>query len=286
MTRPPPAPADPHTIRQYYERNTRLFLSLGRQEGTHTIHRAVWGAYVRDREAALNYTNELIRQQLLEIIQSAPVKTLRTADLGCGVGGSLFYLAHHMPSPFWGVGLTISPQQARLAGQHASRLDLQEHCSFLEADFLHLPLADGLDAAFSIEAFAHTPDPEGYLREAARLLRSEGRLMLCDDFRTILGEDDNYWLHAFQRGWHVPGLSSAQHVKEIAQAQRLEPIRDLDLTPYLRLSVVPERLARAIAGTGTKLKHLYWQSLTGGMALQQCLKQELVSYRFLVFEKR
>jgi hypothetical protein len=60
---------------------------------------------------------------------------------------------------------------------------------------------------------------------------------------------------------------------------------DTDLTPYLRLSAIPELLAISIVGSGKFIKHPYWQSISGGIALQQCLKQGLVSYRFLVFEK-
>jgi tocopherol O-methyltransferase len=279
-----PAASSSRSVRQYYEQNTRLFLSHGRQSSTRTIHRAVWAPGVSDHQGALNYTNQLIFTHLLELAEDNPGKTIRAADLGCGVGGSLFYLSSRMPASFWGLGLTISPSQAKLARRHADKLNLQQRCAFIEADFQRLPLAGGLEAAFSIEAFAHAPDPKGFLREASRLLGSQGRLMLCDDFQTGQGEEDNFWLQAFRSGWRVPGLRSAEQVEEMARGSGLVLKKELDLTPYLRLSAVPSWMARRIVGAGARLKHLYWQSISGGTALQQCLKRGLLSYRFLVFD--
>ena len=236
-------------------------------------------------EAALNTTNELVRMQLLELAQQSPGRTLRVADLGCGVGGSLLYLASRMPGGFWGVGATISPQQSRLAQQQAGRLGLQDRCAFFEADYLALPLSGGIDAAFSIEAFAHALDPQRYFREASRILRKGGRLLICDDFRDELNAGDNFWLSSFQRGWHAAGVSSLSRVEELAQGCELQLVDQCDLTPYLRLSRLPAWLSRRLVSAGLQLKDAYWQSVAGGVALQQALKMGIVSYRFVVFEK-
>ncbi len=286
MTNSAPATSSSHTVRQYYEQNTGWFLSFGRQRDTRTIHRAVWAEGVSRTDEALNYTNRLILDHLLELAEAIPGETLRAADLGCGVGGSLFFLARRIPAPFQGVGLTISPQQARLARIHAAQINLQERLAFVEADFQHLPLAGGLEAAFSIEAFAHSPDPADYLRGAAFLLRRGGRLILCDDFRSNDGDDGDGWLRAFRQGWQVPGLSRPDRVEELAESFGLELRLSTDLTPYLRLSALPSWLARAITRSGAVIRHPYWQSITGGVALQQCLKLGLVRYRFMVFERR
>ena len=37
------------------------------------------------------------------------------------------------------------------------------------------------DVAIAIESFVHCPEPASFFREAARLLRARGRLLLCDD---------------------------------------------------------------------------------------------------------
>jgi SAM-dependent methyltransferase len=272
-------------VQDYYERNTALFLSHGRQGRTRTIHRALWAPGVADRETALNYSNELVRQALVELTYRSGAAGLRAADLGCGVGGSLCYLARRPPGDFWGIGLTISPTQARLATSYARKQRLEGRCAFIEADYLHLPLAPGFDAAFSIEAFAHALDPQRYFVEARRLLRTGGLLLLCDDFRGEQAEVSNFWLDAFQRGWQVASILSVSQVIDLAQGCGLRLVEQRDLKPHLKLSWLPPWLARRLVYAGLGQSHPYWQSVAGGMALQQALKTGIVTYRFIVFEK-
>jgi SAM-dependent methyltransferase len=288
-----PAPTDllqypanpPQAVQDYYERNTAIFLSYGRQGRTRTIHRAVWAPGVKDRLTALNYSNELVRQALVEQAARDSLAGLRVVDLGCGVGGSLSYLAQRIQVGFWGIGATISPTQARLAASYARAQQLDGCCVFLAADYLHMPLEAGLDAAFSIEAFAHALDPGSYFGEASRLLRTGGRLLLCDDFRGEHVEADNFWLDAFQRGWRAASILTFSQAVDLARCRGFSLVEQRDLTSYLRLSRLPSRLARGLVSAGLRQRHPYWQSVAGGMALQQALRTGIVAYQFLQFEK-
>lgn len=280
-----PQSAETKAVRRYYEGNTRLFLSRGLQGETGTIHRAVWAEGVEHLAQALTYTNNLIYRELLPLQQASPTDMLRVIDLGCGVGGSLLYLAERFLENFWGLGVTISPLQATIALQRAQQAGSYPKCVFLLADYLHLPLAGKFDAAFSIEAFAHAPDPQRYLEEAARLLRLGGRLLLCDDFSGENAAPDNFWLSAFKRGWLAPRLCSPSQVEKLATACGLRPIARRDLTPHLHLSRLPGWLARLAVAMGLRLRHPYLNSLFGGMALQQALKNGIVTYQWMVFEK-
>jgi cyclopropane fatty-acyl-phospholipid synthase-like methyltransferase len=262
-----------------------LFLTYGRQRRTRTIHRAVWAPGVENREAALNYSNELVRLALVEQASRHGAAGLRIADLGCGVGGSLCYLGEHISGDFWGVGLTISSTQAHMADRYARMRRMGGRCAFLAADYLHIPLVHGLDAAFSIEALAHAQDPQRYFGEASRLLRAGGRLMLCDDFRGEKARLGDFWLDAFQCGWHAAGVLSLSQVIDLARGCGLQVVEQRDLTPQLRLSRLPTWLARRLVSAGLRGSHPYWQSLAGGMALQQALKTGIVTYQFVVFEK-
>lgn len=284
--KPRPQPPANAAIRRYYERNTPLFLSRGLQGKTGTTHRAVWAEGIKHLAQALTYTNGLIYRELLALQQASPTGVLRVIDLGCGVGGSLLYLADRFPGGFWGLGVTISALQANLALQSAHEAGLHLSCAFLVADYLHLPLAGEFDAAFSIEAFAHASDPQRYLEEASRLLRSGGRLALCDDFSYENAAPDNFWLSAFKRGWLAPRLCSPAQVEEMATICGLRLISKRDLTSNLRLSRLSGWLARPMVAAGLHLGHPYLNSLLGGMALQQALKNGIVTYQLMVFEKR
>jgi ArsR family transcriptional regulator len=96
-------------------------------------------------------------------------------DLGCGTGETSAALA-----PF--VARTIAVdrsgdmlQAARRRLRDAANVEIRR--GELEA----LPIADGeLDAAVMILVLHHVPDPGAALREAARALKSGGRLVVCD----------------------------------------------------------------------------------------------------------
>jgi cyclopropane fatty-acyl-phospholipid synthase-like methyltransferase len=109
---PPTTQAHLDGVRRYYEQNTRLFMALGNDRAMHTIHRALWAEGVHDLESALNYSSELILAEIRSYERDHPTQALTVLDLGCGVGGSLFYLARHYQRP--GSSATLSPTQAWL----------------------------------------------------------------------------------------------------------------------------------------------------------------------------
>ena len=281
-------------VRAYYERNTRLFLALGTGRRARAIHRAVWANGVTTAEQALHYTDRLVLEALRQLSAAQPNEAAHVIDLGCGVGGSLFYLAAHLDFPFHATGITISPLQAALAREHAARLGAQARCAFVDADFMNLPDLPPADLVFSIEAFIHSPDPGRYFEQAARVVKPRGRLMVCDDFLSERGAAsglpprEQTWLRAFQDGWRAPGLLSVARAVELAELNGFGLVNHLNLTPHLKLLNWKDGVAHALVRLGRALwmPWAYWHSTVGSLALQQCLKTSLVEYRFLTFERR
>lgn len=275
------------SVRKYYDQNTQFFTAFGVSNRAQNIHRGIWTDGAKTFEEALNTTNEWIRAEIESVVPTHA----RIADLGCGVGAGLFYIFPRLAKPEYAVGVTLSPLQARLAGQSARQLNLGRQILFTESDFTSVPLENGsLDAIFSVEAIAHALDPESYFCEASRLLRVGGRLILLDDYqasRTLLPAEQE-WLNAFINGWHVPGVTTVDQSETFANRYNLHLIRNSDLAPFLRLRNLPDVLARWIRFLGNSLpiRHAILPSMLGSMALQQCLYANIIEYRFLVFEKR
>jgi tocopherol O-methyltransferase len=278
--------ANNDAIRKYYEQNTRLFLAFNRTRKADNIHRSVWTDGAKTLEEALHVTNERIRSE----IESAAPSHARVADLGCGVGAGLLYILPRLKEPAPALGLTLSPIQARLAGQFCRQAGLEEKIIFAEGDFTAVPLASkSLDAIFSIEAVVHAQEPERYFQEASRLLRPGGKLIVVDDFQAThpLSSREIEWLEAFKAGWHVPGVRNVEQVCVWAEEHHLHMQKDDDLTPYLHLRNLPDVIARGVRFLGNRLpiRHAILSSMLGSMALQQCLHDGIVEYRFLVFER-
>ena len=278
-------PITTDSVRTYYDENTNLFLKFSGSKKAQNIHRTLWMQNTKTIEDALNTSNALIKAE----IESVAPTNARIADLGCGVGASLFYIYPRLQTPAPALGLTLSPVQAKLARGSAEQLSLHDQILFAEGDFTSVPLANQLDAVYSVEAVCHAVEPEKYFREASRLLRSGGKLILVDDYQTprSLSQNETKWLNAYIDGWYVPGVRTVEQVTTWAEKYNLRLVRNEELTPYLRLRNLPDLLARAILFIGNLLpiKHAILPSMLGSMALQQCLHMGIVEYRFLVFEK-
>lgn len=272
-------------IRHYYERTTRLFLAFGRERATRTIHRAVWADGVTTLDQAFAYINQQVLYEAQRLLPSAGAP-LHVADLGCGVGGSLFFLADHMGIRLHAVGITISRLQAQLAQQTADQRHVRTRCHFVEADYLATPLAQCYDLAIAIESFLHAPAPQRFFAQVATLLRPGGRLLICDDFRRNEAPAPR-WLAPFQRGWLAPMLLSSDEAIALAAHHGLRLVSRRDLTPMLRLTTLPDQLAHPLIALGLAANrfHPLWGSLAGGLALQHALRAGELGYQVLCFER-
>jgi cyclopropane fatty-acyl-phospholipid synthase-like methyltransferase len=274
------------SVRTYYDENTELFLKFSGHKKAQNIHRSLWMQDIKSLEDALNASNALIKKEI-EFV--APTNA-RIADLGCGVGASLFYIHPRLQHPAPALGLTLSSVQAKIAKESASQLGLTDQIYFAEGDFTSVPLPSGsLDVVYSVEAVCHAVDPEKYFKEASRLLRKGGKLILVDDYQVArpFTQHEQKWLDAYIKGWYVPGVRTVAETMSFAHKYQLNLERNEELTSYLRLRNLPDFLASTLLFLGEKLpiKHAIAPSMLGSMALQQCLYMNVVEYRFMVFEK-
>lgn len=96
-------------------------------------------------------------------------------DVGCGTGPVIALLAEKYPEKHF-VGLDITP--AMINAAQAKGLSNAE---FVVGDAEDLPFDDSsFDAVLCSNSFHHYPNPEAFLREARRVLRSGGKLILRD----------------------------------------------------------------------------------------------------------
>ncbi len=276
----------PSPVKDYYERNTRLFLWLGNSRASGVIHRALWLPGVTNRSQALQAVHGLVAAA------AAPSHTgLQVLDLGCGAGGSLCALALRPElQPLRGLGVTLSAVQANLARRRALHLGLADRVNFIQADFNHLPEpAQSFDLAYAIEAFVHGENPAAFFQSAAGALAPGGRLVVVDDFLTPLGAASLHHplLIEFQRGWHTPGLTAPVQAIQLAAAAGLTLLETRDLSPHLQLNTWRDRLTALSAAVIRRLglHNPYFDSLTGGDALRRAHAHGLIRYQMITFAR-
>lgn len=154
-------------VRRHYDRLSIFYWWLW---GEH-IHHGFWRNGESPAEAQMNLTTELARR-------AAIPRGATVLDVGCGLGGSAFWLARELDCSV--VGITISPMQKRIAEKRAQLLGLSKRVQFRVMDANELDFAaESFDAIWTIECSEHLADKATFIKKCARLLRHRGAFGLC-----------------------------------------------------------------------------------------------------------
>lgn len=282
MTSPPAPRFALSRVRDYYDRHTRAFVSIG--QGGGAIHRAVWGPGVGDRTAAFHHVEDRIAE-LIQPTLAEHERQLHIVDLGCGVAASACYLAERLPVRV--TGITLSPVQARLAQTRIRMAGVSDRVVCIQGDYNHLPPGVGTaDLAYAIESFVHGPDPDLFFAECRRLLRPGGVLIICDDFRrpTVDPRAESA-IERFCRGWHVNALLDAAALQALAATHGFAHETTVDLSAYLELGRIRDRVMNVLLPFLNLLPRIAgrFDYVSGGSALQECLRQGWVGYEMAMF---
>ena len=279
------APRVQGAVARYYDQSTRRFLALGGSGAALAIHRQLWADGVGTPAQAAAHINDLIAEATEAALSRAPA---RVADLGCGVGGTVFHLARRWRDAQL-LGITISAEQVRLARMYAEGQSLSQQCQFLQSDFTLPMTLPRSDLVIAVESHVHAPDARVFLQAALRHLAPGGVLVLVDDMlaqsENALSKGQQRRVAQFRRGWrlgHVPDRAGL-----VAQAQELgfAQVAMHDLTPLLRLDRWRDHALRLAGPVADRLGLAgvpLFGNMIGGNALTESYRTGVMRYTFLV----
>lgn len=195
-------------IINYYdtcESDYRLFWDL---DHSMAMHAGFWDDTTKNLREALVRENEVMAE-------TAHITSKdRVLDAGCGIGGSSIFLAKQYGCQV--IGITLSAKQVQKATAAALKYGVSKLTTFLTEDFCQTSFADEtFDVIWGLESVCHAADKAKFIKEAFRLLKPGGRLIIADGF--ALQDDylpvDKNQMSKWLTGWGVESLETLKAFK-------------------------------------------------------------------------
>lgn len=154
-------------IRKHYDRLSILYRMFW---GEH-LHHGYW-----ENGESIERAQVKLMEQLAE--KAGVPRGAQVLDIGCGLGGSAFWLANQYDCRV--TGLTISPVQARMANKKAKANGVADQLRFLVVDAnVWQPEPDSVDVVWIMESSEHFRDKKNFFARCAQALRPGGVLAVC-----------------------------------------------------------------------------------------------------------
>jgi tocopherol O-methyltransferase len=167
------------------------------------MHMGYWDETTKSLRDALRRENEILAEM-------AHIKAgERVLDAGCGVGGSSIFLAKRYQCEVTGV--TLSDKQVQTATENALAAGVSHIVRFEKMDYTATRFPDDhFDVIWGIESICHAQDKRDFIREAARILKPKGRLIIADGFAVSspMTSQDAALMQRWLKGWGVEALET------------------------------------------------------------------------------
>ena len=222
------SPAD---IAEYYEKTEVHYRRGWDLSNSHAMHYGYWD------EKTENFRHSLHRMNEALAAFGAIEAEEQVLDAGCGVGGSSIFLAKERGCAV--TGITLSAQQVERAKTNAQAAGLEQLPQFRQADYTKTPFTDNsFDVIWALESAVHDPEKHGFFREAHRVLRPGGRLIMGEYIKTAtsMNSKDEQLFHRWLDAWAIANLSTLPHLKSVAGQYGFEVLTTQEITAQIRKS--------------------------------------------------
>lgn len=214
------------TISEYYDVTLRAYQKYWYKDSrSYSLHYGLWEKDTKNLHEAFINTNKFMAEA--GKIKASDV----VLDAGCGVGGSSIWLAKNIGCKV--IGITLSPNQQQEAQKLAKENGVEDLTEFYIKDFTNTGFADAsFDVVWGLESVCHANVKLEFLKEAYRLLKKDGRVLVCDGFRKRQPQtpEEEINLHQFEEGLALPATSLIREFHKDLEIAGFENINFWDKT--------------------------------------------------------
>jgi tocopherol O-methyltransferase len=198
-------------IARHYELCEEHYKNWWNLSESRSMHYGYWDSSTNHLHDALMNINK---------VMSAKVnisKNDHVLDAGCGLGGSSLWLAKNIGCRV--TGITLSNKQRKQAEESAIQLGLANTVDFFQEDYTNTRFPDAsFDVIWAIESVCHADDKFLFLKEAYRLLKPGGRLIVADFFNKYgLSGKDKELMDKMAYGWAISEFSTIEDFKKYSE---------------------------------------------------------------------
>ncbi len=191
---------------------------------SYSLHYGLWDSNTKNFHEALANTN-ITMMKLADIHN-----TDKVLDAGCGVGGAAVFIHQHSGAEV--TGITLSQKQLKTANEMLRNNSISDKVNFKLMDYTQTSFADdSFDIIWACESICHCPNPKKFMDEAYRLLKKDGKLIICDFFKTQTFQvDQNNWLQKWCDTWAVSQLQTSESFKDDLEKIGFKETKVIDYT--------------------------------------------------------
>lgn len=275
-------------IADYYNQTLNHYQLHWKLDLSKALHYGLWYDQTQNLPEALENTNK-------KIAQVAGIKEhYNILDAGCGIGGTAIYLASiHKCNVH---GITLSQKQLNKGQKHVEKNELEHKIKLSLMNYEETQFENNsFDLVYGIESICHSVNKEKFIKEALRILKPEGKLIVIDFFQSKpnMSKKEQHIMNEWLKRWAVDRLSSVEEFVLNARNQGLQVIEKEDLTKNVALSSKKLYHASLLGSVPSFLYSIYNRDVSryakshykSGIYQYKALKMNLWNYAILAFQK-